>query len=186
MAGSFGLFELRYANDRATHLLADLEAVIGDAPGPTVLRERRPVLVPDLCAGDAHARWPGFVERAAELGIRSLFAFPIGQGGTLTGVLEINRTRPGALSEPETEDALLFAEVALVVAAPEAARKARAGLREVTWSALVYQAGGMVSVQLGIPVTEALARLRAHAFASGRTLTEVSGDVVNRRLRLHA
>jgi hypothetical protein len=42
----------------------------------------------------------------------------------------------------------------------------------------------MVSVQLGVSLGEAFARLRAHAFAAGATLGDVAGDVVNRKLRL--
>jgi hypothetical protein len=41
----------------------------------------------------------------------------------------------------------------------------------------------MVSVQLGVPVSEALARLRAWAFAHDQRLEVVARDVVVRRLR---
>jgi hypothetical protein len=41
----------------------------------------------------------------------------------------------------------------------------------------------MVSVQLGVSIGEALVRLRAHAFASDRPLTELAEEVVARRLR---
>jgi hypothetical protein len=44
----------------------------------------------------------------------------------------------------------------------------------------------MTSVQLGIPIEDALARLRAHAFGTGRRVTDVARDVVERRLRLSA
>ncbi len=43
---------------------------------------------------------------------------------------------------------------------------------------------GMISVQLGVGVELALARLRAHALATGRPLPEVAVEVVARRLRL--
>ena len=43
----------------------------------------------------------------------------------------------------------------------------------------------MMSVQLGIDVTGALARLRAHAFLHDRRLAEVAAEVVARRLRSH-
>ena len=43
----------------------------------------------------------------------------------------------------------------------------------------------MVMVQLGIPLSEALARIRAHAYAENRTLADVARDVVARRLRFH-
>ena len=42
----------------------------------------------------------------------------------------------------------------------------------------------MVSVQLQIPVTEALVRIRAHAFAIGSPVSVVAADIVARRLRL--
>ncbi len=48
---------------------------------------------------------------------------------------------------------------------------------------VVHQAAGMVAVQLGTPVGEALVRLRAHAFANERSLTDVARDVVARELR---
>ncbi len=48
---------------------------------------------------------------------------------------------------------------------------------------VVHNAAGMVSVQLGISVTEALIRLRAYAFSNDRLLTDVADDVVARRLR---
>jgi hypothetical protein len=47
----------------------------------------------------------------------------------------------------------------------------------------VYQAAGMISVQMGVSLEEALVRLRAHAFAVGTPLDNVAGDVVRRLLR---
>jgi hypothetical protein len=41
----------------------------------------------------------------------------------------------------------------------------------------------MISVQLNVDLAEALARLRAHAFAQDRSVAEVADDVVARRLR---
>jgi hypothetical protein len=42
----------------------------------------------------------------------------------------------------------------------------------------------MVSVQLDVSVDEAMARLRAHAFATDRAARDVAHDVVTRRLRM--
>jgi hypothetical protein len=59
---------------------------------------------------------------------------------------------------------------------------------ELWWDCLgsnraeVHQATGMVLAQLGVPVQEAFVRLRAHAFATRRSLDEVARDVVARRL----
>jgi hypothetical protein len=48
----------------------------------------------------------------------------------------------------------------------------------------VHQASGVLSVQLEVSVGEALVRLRAHAFGTGRPLSEVAAAVVAHRLRL--
>jgi hypothetical protein len=51
---------------------------------------------------------------------------------------------------------------------------------------VVYQAVGMVSAQIGVSVDASLIRLKAHAFANDRLLTELAQDVLARRLRFDA
>ena len=51
---------------------------------------------------------------------------------------------------------------------------------------VVHQAAGMVSVQLGVTVAQALVRLRAYAFGNDRPLADVARDVVARTLRFDA
>jgi AmiR/NasT family two-component response regulator len=46
------------------------------------------------------------------------------------------------------------------------------------------QAQGMAQMQLGVSLHEAMARLRAHAYAHGVPLSEVAADVIARRLVL--
>jgi hypothetical protein len=48
---------------------------------------------------------------------------------------------------------------------------------------VVHQAAGMVAVQLGVSVGQALVRLRAYAFSNDRSLADVARDVVARELR---
>ncbi|WP_425242040.1 ANTAR domain-containing protein [Trebonia sp.] len=48
----------------------------------------------------------------------------------------------------------------------------------------MHNAAGILSAQRGISVTEALIRLRAHAFSSDRLLADVAQDVIARTLRL--
>jgi hypothetical protein len=43
----------------------------------------------------------------------------------------------------------------------------------------------MLTVRLGVSVTEAFVRLRAYAYCEGRRLADVASDIVARRLRLH-
>ncbi len=46
------------------------------------------------------------------------------------------------------------------------------------------EATGMLTAQLDMAPADALARLRAHAYATGRSATEVARDISQRRLRL--
>jgi hypothetical protein len=46
----------------------------------------------------------------------------------------------------------------------------------------VHQATGMVLAQLGVAAADALLIIRGHAFARGRTVREVSADIVARRI----
>jgi hypothetical protein len=48
---------------------------------------------------------------------------------------------------------------------------------------VIHQATGMIAAQLDDTVANALARLRAAAFASGRSMYDLAHDVVARRVR---
>src|SRR6478736_4549706 len=50
----------------------------------------------------------------------------------------------------------------------------------------VSQATGMLVAQVEVEPAEALVRLRAHAYATGRSATAVACDILDRRLRLQA
>jgi hypothetical protein len=174
------------ASDPATERVEELQALLGEGPGAEAWAGHRPVLVPDLAA--ATARWPAYTPAAADLGVRAVFAFPLQVGAARLGVLAIFRARPGQLSGGELRQALMFAEVALTTlldgqetAPPGAAANGLASA--VERRAELFQAQGMVMVQLGVGLAEALARMRAHAYAQHRRLDEVAADVVARRLR---
>jgi hypothetical protein len=110
-------------------------------------------------------------------------------------VLDLFRNTPGPLSADDLRGGLLAAELAvlpLLDLMTTAGDWAAAGEGGDGWSQLaslerveVYQATGMIMGQLDVGPTEALLRLRAHAFARGQTASEVAWSVVERRLALH-
>ena len=96
---------------------------------------------------------------------------------------------PGSLSAEELAQALTFADVATSMlldgqeeAPPGAAASGLAEVLEYRYE--LYQAQGMVMVQLGVTLVEALAVLRAYAYSHDRDLADVARDVVTRGLRL--
>jgi hypothetical protein len=104
-------------------------------------------------------------------------------------VLSLYRALPGALTAAELADAMAFADIALRLVLDATAGisgpleyRPLAGLSDSRTE--VYQATGMVSVQLGVSLEVAFVRLRAHAFAVGVPLGDIANEVVQRRLRL--
>ena len=178
---------LTTASDPVTARAEDLQFVLGEGPCIEAFTARRPVLVPDLGDG-ARGRWPGYAPAAYDVGVRAVFAFPLQAGAARLGVLDVFRARPGSLTADELAQALSFAEVAVttLLGGQDRARPGAAadGLDAAMDSrAELFQAQGMVMVQLGVTLAEALARMRAHAYAENRPLIDVAHDVVQRRLR---
>jgi hypothetical protein len=175
------------ASDPVSERVEELQFMLGEGPGIDAFTGRRPVLVPDLAA-DAMVRWPVYTPAAGDLGIRAAFAFPIQVGAARLGILNVFRARPGQLSGDQLRHALMFAEVALTTlldgqhnATSGAAADGLAGA--VERRAELFQAQGMVMVMLGVSLAEALARMRAHAYAENRQLGKVATDIIARKLR---
>jgi hypothetical protein len=179
-----GLREPVLATDPRSEELEELQFTLGQGPCVDVAGGDGPVLVGDLSSAASRRRWPVFAPAAAERGVRGLFALPIGAGAIRLGVLDLYRLNAGMLSDGELADALAYADAVLVLALDQ-----RGGiafdLRDrglAVRRAEVHQAAGMISVQLGVDVIDALTRLRAYAYLNNRRLAEVASAVVARRL----
>lgn len=182
-----GVHGMATASDPATERIEELQFTFGEGPCVDALATSRPVLVPDLTDG-AMTRWPAYAPAVHDAGVRAVFAFPMQVGAARLGVLDVFRTRPGPLSQAEISQAVDFAELAVntLLDGQERATTGLDGLDEaIDNRAELYQAQGMVMVQLGVSLTEALVRIRAHAYAENRRLADVAADVVARRLRFN-
>ena len=174
------------ATDELSARLDELLLTTGEGPGAEDFMIGSPMLIPDLAP--VTERWPGFAPAAVAAGARALFAFPLQNGAIRAGVLLLYRAQPGPLTPQQLADALVFADIALqLVLDSYAGISGSAGYQPLDGlsdgRAEVYQATGMISVQLGVSLEEAFVRLRAHAFAAGTALDDVAGDVVKRLLR---
>jgi hypothetical protein len=176
------------ASDATAERLEELQFLLGEGPCIDAFERHRPVLVPEVTEVTPR-RWPAYAPGVHERGVRAVFAFPLQVGAARLGVLDVFRNRPGPLTADELGQALTFADVAVAVlldgqaVAPPGA--AAPGVDEALASrSELFQAQGMVTVQLGVSLTVALARIRAHAYATNRPLREVARDIVTRRLRL--
>ena len=166
--------------------IEDLQYTLGEGPCVDAYRLDRPVLEPDL-ADPATARWLAFAAAALDCGVRAVFGFPIRFGWARLGALNLYTDQPGTLTAEQHADALAVADVAAeaVLAMQAGAPPGELAVALADGSDfryVVHEAAGMVSVQMGVSIAQALLRLRAHAFANGRPLADVAAEVVNRRL----
>jgi hypothetical protein len=175
------------ASDPVSERIEELQFVLGEGPCIDAFTARRPVLAADLSEAAAH-RWPVYAPAAADDGVCAVFAFPLQIGAARLGVLDIFRDRVGPLTPAELRMAFGIAEVTvetlLELQAKTPAHDGDGATLDVGHRAELFQAQGMVMVQLGVSIGEALVRMRAYAYAENRRLEDVARDIVNRRLRL--
>lgn len=182
-----GVPNLTTAADSASERLEELQSLLGEGPWADALATGQPVLVPDLADGGAR-RWPAYAPMLGDAGIQSAFAFPMQVGAARLGVLSLFRSSAGELSGAEVAQALTFADAAVTTLLDDQEVADGAGVggleQAIEYRAQVFQAQGMVMIQLGVDLTEALTRMRAYAYAENRRLSEVAEDIVARILRL--
>lgn len=183
-----GVLSSAGASDPLGARLQELQFLLGEGPCLDAYRLRHPVLESRL--RDSR-RWPQYTPAALDEGVEAVFAFPLQVGAARLGVLDVYRAHPGALSGQSLSEALSFAELAVesLLDTHHAAQERDLDLDPDLADALehraeLFQAQGMLMVELGVSLAEAMVRLRAHAFATGRTPGEVARDVVAGRLVL--
>ncbi|MFR0354704.1 ANTAR domain-containing protein [Streptomyces sediminimaris] len=192
LVGKGGLAEPLWWTPGVSARFEELQYTLGEGPGPEAIRTRAHVLEPDL-EGVRPGRWPDLVPAARKTGVHGVCCFFLGVGGIRLGVLTVLCSQDRKLTEQQYQDAVALATGLTAALLGRNPPETWPGEGEVPqgrtmWASdgmhrpVVHQATGMVSVQLDVSLAEALARLRAHAYASGRPLGEVAQDVVARRL----
>lgn len=193
-----GIRAVVYATDDASATLEMLQIDLAEGPCVDAGEGLSPVLISDLRdpAEGVAKRWPFFVPQVDALGIHGVFAFPVRIGSVVLGTLELYRRRAARLEARQLSSALRAADemctaivdlggpmedVHLDVVSPEAASR-DAGILGRS-AASVHQAAGMVMVQACSTIDEAMAQLRATAFAEGVPLTWLAAEVISGRRR---
>ena len=174
-------------SDGPAGTMEELQFSLGEGPCVECSNTGRPVLQPDL-ARTGPGRWPGFCGGALEAGILAVFAFPLRVGGIRVGVLDLYRDQAGELSDEELTEALAFADAATALllrlqAQPSGDASGLGAIPVIEDRAEVHQATGMISVQAGVGMAEALVRLRARAYANDRPIVDLARDVLDRVTR---
>lgn len=209
LVGNGRMAEPLWCHPEVSARFEELQFTLGEGPGPDAVRTGSPVLEPDLDRVRPD-RWPALLPPARDMGVHGVCCFPLGIGAIRVGVLTVLCDGDRTMSVQQSADAIALAAVLTGALLNGGGRGQwsedgngngdRGGDRGGNGGpvlglfldrptglhrAAVHQATGMISVQLGVTMEEALLRLRAHAYSSERPLGEVADDVVARRLRFN-
>ena len=173
--------------------LDGLQFTLGEGPCLDAVRLDRPVLVPDL-DGVGGRSWPAFTAAAVDAGVHAVFALPVLVASEPVAALDLFRRKSGSLEGEALDGGMHAAELAtlpLLDLMTAEVDWGTAGEGGEGWKELgslerveVYQATGMIMALLDVGPAEALARLRARAFADGVSASETAWAIVERRLVL--
>ena len=163
-----------------------LQFTTGGGPCMTARETCSPVFVTDE---DLLRRWPLFADLLlGTTTFRAVVALPLRPGPAGDGAIDLFFTGSDQVTDLDVFEATAVAELvtsALSEAAvwspgtgPEWLHGASPHRRAAVWEAL-----GMLDVELGVPASAALALLRAHAYGSDRSVDDVAADLLTGRLR---
>lgn len=171
----------------------ELQFTLGEGSCLESVVHRTPVLITDPAEPEGR-RWPLCAPAMLDMRIRAVSAMPVVVAGDHVGALDLFQEKPGPLTTEQLRGAVVAAELAGVPLLDLVDADLQAAVNDSaseTWPELhalsraqVSQATGMLVAQLEVEPAEALLRLRAHAYSTGRSATEVARDILERRLRL--
>ncbi|MFJ8584792.1 GAF and ANTAR domain-containing protein [Streptomyces sp. NPDC093595] len=180
--------QLLAASDARALLLEQIQFTVLEGPCISAAADGEPVFVHDL--ERVPTPWPlfGAVMREKLPEVKAVYALPIHFGDYVLGSMDLLGLERDALPDdalkqaPETADAVAAALVpvrAHLLPGREAPAWEPVEQVRAHWFD-THRAVGMVAAHQGLSPEDALALLRARAFRTGRTLADVTADILGR------
>jgi len=170
-----------HATDELSAQLDDLQDVVGEGPSFDAARSGE-IVVARL--GDRHDdRWALFADRLNDLGfVGTLLSVPLRAELSVLGVLSLHR-RGEEREEDLVSARFLGATVGTALLLdPRVGRPDQDASEAWATRSQIHQATGMIVAQVGVRTEDAMALLRAQAFARNTSLLQVARDIVGRRI----
>lgn len=174
--------EVMIATDDFAERIAQLEVTVGEGPTMDVVATGLPAAADDLRGSIPAHRWPVFASEAVPAGVGAVHVYPIVLGGTTFGAVGLYSKSATRLTSDQHRVAEEVTElIGLALLDPQSGESFGSTLRMT-----VHQAAGMVMVQMGISIRDALVLLRSTAFAEDSRVTDLAADVIAGRRRFEA
>lgn len=179
---------LRYviATDERAARLERVQEEYQRGPCMTAYLTDEEVKVEDVRADRA---WPEYLRIADELGYHAVLGVPLRSDVAKLGALDVYNNSTRAWSDDDSAVVWAFADMATAYLVrtselQEASRIADQLQRALESRILIEQAKGMIARRNDIDVDAAFALLRSHARSHQVPLTELAGEVVERRIEI--
>ncbi|TFC83366.1 ANTAR domain-containing protein [Cryobacterium cheniae] len=185
--GDFLPAESVSASDALSFRLDELQIDLGEGPCWDALETGSPVLEPNIRERPRRV-WPAFSKAIIADDLGAVFAFPLVLGPLRIGAIDLYTSRPSHLSELNIQHTSALATVVSRLVLARAIRLSQSDsdgdtdARKQFSRREVHQATGMVLAQLGISALDARLIIQGHAFAAGRSVQEIAGEIIDRRL----
>ncbi|MFF0739518.1 ANTAR domain-containing protein [Streptomyces sp. NPDC004111] len=179
-----------WSSDEVAGRLAESQYSLGDGPCQRAVALAAPVLASDLSQGQDARRWPAFAQEAVALGVRAVYSLPLGSEAVVIGTLDLYREESGLLEGGELRHGLMASDAITYALLHFHSLLGGGGPGEVaSWLEgaeeghdEVHQATGMLMYLLRLDPQQALARLRAHAYVHGQSVSAAARDVIERKV----
>lgn len=177
---------LAAASDGLARQAQDLEFAFREGPARDAALGCSPVAADDSAFGD---RWTHYGPAVARLGVHAVAAVPLQLGRGAFGALTAFSREPAANLDLTALGAVADTLAHTVLAAPDATAfglgiPPLGVFEDGDLRPVVHQAAGMLCVQADCTIADALALIRARAFADGAPVEATAGRIVSGQLRL--
>ena len=189
LADSRGMLRLVAASTEQARVVELFQIQNDEGPCLDCYRTGQPVIVSDIRADRAAARWPKFAAAAREMGYAGVHAIPMRLRDQVIGTLNLFRTAPDGLTPAVVVAATALVDVATIGILQERAVRQQevvAGQLQVALNSrvIIEQAKGVLAERLRVTPDEAFVLLRRYARDHNHPLTELSGDVIRGTARI--
>ena len=183
LADSRGSLQLVAASTEQARIAELFQIQNDEGPCLDCYRTGQAVIISDIRAAGATARWPRFAAAAQEVGFAGVHAIPMRLRDQVIGTLNLFRTAPDGLDPAVARAARALVDVATIGILQERAvhqQELVATQLQVALNSrvMIEQAKGILAERLSTTPDEAFVLLRRYARNHNHPLTQLAGDVI--------
>jgi transcriptional regulator with GAF, ATPase, and Fis domain len=184
LADGRGTLQLVAASTEQARVVELFQIQNDEGPCLDSYRTGQPVVVGDMAAADAAARWPRFAAAAREMGFAAVHAIPMRLREQVIGTLNLFGSAPDGLDPAVARAARALVDIATIGILQERAAREHelvTGQLQVALNSrvIIEQAKGILAERMRVTPDQAFIVLRAYSRTNNHPLTQLAGDVIS-------